>query len=101
MSTLQRWAFMPDELDNLETCRADDEFTAYPPAEELGVIVYRNGDVSNRWADGTAGIPDDVREIADDEDTLYRDAEEIEGWRNVEVDDNGRPVRIIPEEVTA
>lgn len=104
MSTIQRWAFLPSELDNLQACRAEDEFVAYPPLEgtELGVIVARNGEVSNRWEDGTAGVPDEVRQFADFEDTLYTpDGEEIIGWRDVEVSDDGQPLRIVPEEVTA
>lgn len=96
---IRRWAFLPNELADLQACRADDEFVAYPPDVPLGVIVYRDGTVSNRWGDGTAGIPPHVEAAAGSEDTLYRDTTEIDGWRNVEVDDSGRPVRLC--EVTA
>ena len=99
MSTKQRWAFLARELDNPQACRAEDEFIAYPPIEEasLGVIVARNGEVSNRWGDGTKGVPDDVRQFADFEDMLYApaDLQEIIGWRDVEIDDTGRLLRIV------
>lgn len=33
---------------------------------ELGILVYASGELSNRWQDGTVGIPDDVREMTQD-----------------------------------
>jgi hypothetical protein len=98
MSTkIERWAFLPCELDNLQACRAEDEFIAVLPLEEveLGVIVYRNGEVSLRWQDGTVGIPPEIRELADDEETvLSLKGEVIIGWRDVEVSEDGQPLRL-------
>lgn len=94
MSAIERWAFLPDELDNLEQCRADDEFVVSPAELELGIIVYCNGQVSNRWEDGTVGIPERIRELADSEDEYYvRHGEQAE-WRDVEVSEDGRPLRL-------
>ena len=55
-----RWVFIDIELVHPEHCKANDLFVAYPAAsnEQLGVIVYRDGRVTNRWDDGTAGVPD-------------------------------------------
>lgn len=96
-TTIERWAFLASELDNLQACRADDEFIARPTEEtELGVIVYRNGQVSNRWEDGTVGISPEVRELADDTESLHSlNGEEIIGWRDVEVSEDGRPVEVM------
>lgn len=97
MPTIQRWAFLPSELDNLSACCAEDEFVASLPLEEmdLGVIVYRNGEVSWRWEDGTVGIPPEIRELADEQDTLHSlRGEEIIGWHDVEVSEDGQPLRI-------
>jgi hypothetical protein len=94
---IERWAFLPSELDNLQACRAEDEFVASLPLEEmeLGVIVYRNGEVSLRWEDGTVGIPPEIRELADEQDTLHSlKGEEICGWYDVEVSEDGRPLRL-------
>jgi hypothetical protein len=93
---IERWAFLASELDNLPACKAEDEFVARPMEElELGVIVCRGGEVSNRWDDGTVGIPPEVRELADETDSLHSlSGEEIIGWRDVEVSEDGRPVRL-------
>lgn len=96
-TTIERWAFLASELDNLQACKAEDEFVAYPALEqtELGVIVGRNGQVSNRWEDGTVGIPPEVREVADETDSLHSlSGEEIIGWRDVEVSEDGQPLRL-------
>lgn len=93
---VERWAFMKDELDKLPQCRGDDEFVAYPPECEIGVIVYRNGNVSNRWADGTVGLSPELVEAAFEEETVFRDREEFECWRNVGLDENDLPIAFMP-----
>lgn len=72
-----RWVFTDKELEHPEGCNREDEFDTGPvicgphgedgecPRTEIGVIAQRNGVVTNRWSDGTAGVPDDVRDQAD------------------------------------
>jgi len=97
----ERWVFCESELTHPETCKSYDELTTTvldpdsdpdnPEHLEQGVIVYRNGEVSNRWNDGTAGIPADVAELANCEETYYhpeRD-EYADIWADVFVDNNG------------
>ncbi len=74
----QRWAFSESELARPHECNAYDELIGDLPYEfceeegiEGGVIVYRNGEVSNRWDDETAGVPAEVAELADECETLY------------------------------
>lgn len=96
----ERWVFTDKEIDNPKKCRSDDEFVAtIPGISELGVIVYRNGEVSNRWADGTAGISAKVRELAKDSEELYRlkdgIAVDADTWGDVEVTDDGKFIRFV------
>ena len=101
---IQRWCFTDYELDNPEvfkTCRAFDEFLADAgPETDLAVIVYRNGGVSNRWEDGTAGVQDECRDIADSDESPIKDPRLrqdrdfdvfADNWRNVVVAENGSP----------
>ena len=93
---MARWFFLNSELKSPKGCAANDEFVAYPMGSELGVIVYRNGEVSNRWEDGTAGVPEDIRELADDENSLHKPCINEDGsWREVIVDDDETLVRIL------
>ena len=42
-----------------------------PPEEyELGVLVYPDLSISNRWHDGVVGIPQEIREWLDSHDCL-------------------------------
>lgn len=45
------------------------EFEVYPVgiSDGIGIIVYPNGNVSNRWADGTVGVPANMKELAYEE----------------------------------
>jgi len=85
----QRWAFSETELKNARACRADDELIAAVPEASLGVIVYRNGVVTNRWEDGTAGVPDVVKDWVQSEEELYHPEvrESTSVWRGVVVRD--------------
>ena len=113
-SVRERWCFTARELADEQVrqqCRGEDEFIASVHDAELGVLVYRNGEPTNRWEDGTAGVPTDVQIAAGEEDTLvkpisqrrpqaagysamdqWRSAEEdtiADNWRDVEVHDDG------------
>lgn len=44
-----------------------DEVIVAIPDNELGVIVYGDGTISNRWEDGTIGFTDEIREAANQE----------------------------------
>ena len=94
----ERWAFSESELTDPAKCKAQDELIGEMPYEiaeekgiEQGIIVYRNGEVSNRWEDGTAGVPADVAELANECETLYHPAtnETTDVWANVLVDGDG------------
>jgi hypothetical protein len=89
---IERWVFTQSEIDKADfKPKSDDEFIATVPGQELDVIVYRNGTVSNRWADGTIGVPAQIVELADAEETLHSLdlAEFADVWRDVVVDDEG------------
>jgi hypothetical protein len=96
---VERWAFTETELANLDQLNlaAHDQLVVTVPGHELGVIVYRNGEVSNHWEDGTRGVPADVTALADDEETLYcpNRNEYADQWRNVEVDTAGKFRRLV------
>jgi len=90
-----RWCFTYYELEHPENCRASDLFAA--PVGEIGVLVRRDGTVTNQWADGTSGVPAHLRDDADFEDVLYKlghggnaaqndNDEETCVWRNVKYD---------------
>lgn len=100
----ERWSFTNRELKHPKTCRADDEFMVLLDEEEseLPVIVYRNGEVSNRYADGTVGVIESNRLAANDQETLYTlDGEDSTfEWRDVEVTDEGEFVRFFPVGIT-
>lgn len=78
-----------------EQARGDDEFLVFPSDEdgqtELGIVVYRDGRVSNRWGDGTVGVPDRWVELANAEETMVTFAGDDDGgWHDVLVDTEGR-----------
>jgi hypothetical protein len=94
----ERWAFSESELANPAACKADDELVGEVPYEyaeengiECGIIIYRNGEVSNRWEDGTAGVPAEARELADECETLFHPQrnETTDVWADVFVDHDG------------
>ena len=106
----ERWCFTAYELSGHErTCHNYDEFVAdlgedqQGPISEVGVIVYRNGDVSNRWGDGTRGVPDEYRQLADEVEALTKPYGEGEAdvyadeWRDVIADKDGGFVAWAPK----
>jgi hypothetical protein len=93
----ERWAFSQSELAQPVKCNGYDELVAYvhvdddwDSVESFGIIVYRNGEVSNRFDDGTAGVPKELVELADcEESLLHPDGEETAKWRDVMADGDG------------
>jgi len=101
----QRWAFSKSELADPVACTAYDDLIALvtlydedgTPIDEHGIIVYRNGEVSNRFEDGTKGVPKEIVELADcEESLLHPDGEETEVWWDCEVDEEGNFIRFHP-----
>jgi hypothetical protein len=94
--TEERWVFTEDELENPAACDRDDEFLASGSGlPEVGILVQRNGEVTNRYGDGTAGVPDEQRTLVNDAETLggmgeYNLGDIADNWRQVMVDDRGR-----------
>ena len=81
-----RWAFTEKELikirENGFMPNDDDEFIVYVNSA-LGVIVQRNGVVTNRWSDGTIGVSDEVREVVAGVEDLYTTETVPVVWRDV------------------
>jgi hypothetical protein len=90
---IERWAFTPSERKNPAGCRREDEFVASWANVDQGVIVLRDGTVTNRWDDGTAGVPREIQGFAEHFTAgLSRNGEPIDGWYDVIVS-NGAFVR--------
>ncbi len=88
------WVFCDSELADPAKCNADDELlcsVTTGPDSSKGVIVYRNGIVSNRYSDGTAGLGRELAELAEAEEEYYQpESDEIaDVWADVLVSDNG------------
>lgn len=102
----ERWAFSKSELADPAACNGYDDLIAFVTIyddeggeliDEHEVIVYRNGEVSNRFGDGTKGIPPELAELANDVETLlHPDGEETEVWKDVDADANGNFLRFTP-----
>lgn len=94
----ERWCFTAHELKHPRQCRRTDEFLASVPPDEYGgraVIVLRDGTVTNRWDDGTVGVPPAAQQHADMEEEIYRLGTHgylvpTEAWRDVMADAKGR-----------
>lgn len=106
---IERWAFSDAELKNPQACNGFDELVAdeiigYNKQEnrliygEIGVLVQRNGTVTNRYADGTIGVANDVAELAgEDESPCHTDGTPCDNWRDVETNDKGEFIRFANE----
>ena len=71
--TRERWVFTPSELKAPDRCNRADEFLAFitsdpPECAQSGVIMTRDGKPTNRFDDGTAGVPPELAALADEED---------------------------------
>ena len=94
----ERWAFSALELADPTKCTSYDELVAivdtdseWDDVDSYGIVVYRNGKISNRFDDGTYGVPVWLTKLADDvESLLHPDGEETAVWKDVEVDDDGK-----------
>lgn len=106
----ERWCFTEWELKHPEDCWSQDPFVAnlgyeednHTPIAELGVVVERNGTVTDRWEDGTRGVLPEFAQLADDVETLYKPVyygdnhayneqdELADAWRDVLVSEDGR-----------
>jgi hypothetical protein len=114
----ERWVFTDRELKKLksgETAKenyphANDEFVAGVTStfgrhrrneaniapNIFEILVKRNGAVTNRFADGTAGVPDELKELADDCETLSyigRGHGPADIWLEVICDEHGNFIR--------
>ena len=108
-ANVERWVFTGKELEECDDwlrqfSRSDDMFVTggipcgepvdgEVPRTELGVIVHRNGEVTNRWADGTVGVPSEIKKLAAEEESLIRcsrAADLAEHWTDVVHDGNGQ-----------
>lgn len=97
----ERWAFSQDELADPASCKSDDELVAYVDYDDghrgiegASIIVYRNGEVSNRYSDGTAGVIKELAELADGEETLlHPDGEMTVAWCDCDVGEDGEFLR--------
>jgi len=70
---IERWIFTAKEIAHPENCKGNDIFISPPPGEyelEMGVQIQRNGVVTNRWGDGTVGVPQWIQDLASAEETL-------------------------------
>ena len=121
----ERWCFTDYELLHPQNCLSGDPFVAYISDDELrvvdewaaghtaefGVLVLRRGEVTNRWGDGTLGVPETVKQYVDWVDTLTKpayyagnqaqneDDEVAHTWRDVLCDEEeGRFVRFLEPE---
>jgi hypothetical protein len=99
---VERWAFSKSELEHPQELHNYDDLVAFVPCSEVAVFVERNGTVSNRYVDGTKGVPAEVAELADGIESLghpkdgdnYTDLEETDCWRNVHVNEDGSLCRL-------
>jgi hypothetical protein len=99
---IERWAFSRDELAHPDECSSHDELIAYVDVDNdfggtdgYGIIVYRNGKISNRFDDGTAGVPKRLADLAFEcEYLIHPNDGETYLWHDVVVDPtNGSFVR--------
>lgn len=67
--------------------RADQELIVFPgedfgDPDGIGVIIYGDGRVSNRWGDGTAGLNEEARIASEDEtEALDPDSRDLYVWK--------------------
>lgn len=99
----ERWAFSESELADPTKCKSDDELVAYVDFDDgyggtdgQQVIVYRNGQASNHYADGTAGVPLALALLAEQEESLlHTNGEDTNVWRDVKTNKAGAFVRFM------
>lgn len=93
----ERWVFTEAELKNPQGVKRSDEFIADSLSGEIGIVVTRQGDATNLWADGTRGVPHDEQAYAAEQEQLIkgpapvrcRYVEYAETWHDVWTNDAG------------
>jgi hypothetical protein len=92
----ERWAFTEAELKQPAACTSHDELVAAVEESEIAVLVQRNGKPSNRYADGTAGVPAEISEAVEaveeyghPVDGDYNRLEPTAQWKDVVVTHDG------------
>jgi len=104
--TIQRCCFTRAELKNLAGLSIYDKFIAeaYVPEDfdesvdiqSRLILVQRNGSVTNRYSDGTIGVPEEYQQLAEeDECPCTAEGTYADNWRNCEVDDFGNIITIL------
>lgn len=98
-SAIERWCFTDFEMKKPTMCNSTDEFLADGDAE-LAVVVLRNGTVTDRWEDGTTGVPPHCAQMADLDESpinpgnrrqMFNEEDHYaDNWRDVYVDKNGK-----------
>jgi hypothetical protein len=114
----ERWCFSSADLQQPENCHSYDELVAnvitgeggasrsveFDNEEQTDVIVYRNGIVTNKFDDGTIGVPKEIQKLADDVEELVNPRGNTDEtafcnvWRNVWTDETGVFLGWAPEE---
>jgi hypothetical protein len=110
----ETWVFTSIDLENPQNCRASDECIAVVkssfglryrnranapkyPVNTFEIIILRNGTVTNQFADGSIGVPEELREAAQESDSIYRVQKRktvnAQEWREVIVGEKGEFIR--------
>jgi hypothetical protein len=126
----ERWVFTTAELEQPGKCRGTDEFLVTCPYDsqlekelvaaggvaegpdistwcERGIIVLRNGTVTDRYGDGTVGVSDGEKELIRNGDPAYyrlgglgefgdgSQRPAAEEWRNVIAESTGKLYKVL------
>ena len=98
---VERWVYTQHELENATRptwCSASEVFYAEVEGCEREVLVQRDGTVTDRWGDGSFGVPQDIKKLANEVETLIkpsvnrkseRDDVFADSWLDVYVDKEG------------
>ena len=91
----ERWCVNPDR--NISDYSSTDELVAYLQYsdEDVFVIVYRNGEVSNFYYDGVKGVSDEDKALAAGFENLWdpKYEENCDTWVDVVVSEDGKVIR--------
>ena len=108
----ERWALSEADEARIDALNSNDELfgtwvetdtEGHPVGDTHVVVIQRNGVVTNRYRDGTIGVPEHVRALLESEDALYHplDGEsEIKTtakWVDVFVGPDGSFKGLVPE----
>lgn len=95
---IERWVFTEKELQEPSACQRADEFVVYSSLLGMpdAILVKRNGQATNRYADGTVGVTEEDQLIADGlEEYLSLNGDHADNWRDVETNDEGYFLRFV------